>query len=150
MASSVLLAKGSKLYRKNPVSSVYEEVVQCLTLAWPSTVQEWIDISNHSSPGGYKEYEQGQRDVGAFSVEIFWNPRAIAMHATIYDDAVAEPMVLRTWGIILPNALDGCKFDAFLGSPGSTLTITDAVKMTFSMRTTGQPVRITTGFAGLT
>lgn len=148
--STALLAKGSKLYRKNPVSSVYEEVVQCLTLAWPSTTQDWIDITNHSSSGGYKEWVQGLRDVGAMSIEIFWNPRAIAMHGTIYDDSIAEPMVLRTWGIILPNALDGVKFDGFLAAPTGTLSITDAVKLTFTMRTTGAPTRITTGFAGLT
>lgn len=148
--STVLLAKGSKLYRKNPVSSVYEEVVQCLTLALPSTTQEWIEVTNHSSAGGYKEWEQGLRDVGAISIEIFWNPRAIAMHGTIYDDSVAEPMVSRRWGIILPNALDGWQFDGFLASPSGNLNITEAVRVTFTMRTTGAPVRILTGFAGLT
>lgn len=149
MASSVLLAKGSKLYRKNPVSSVFEEVVQCLTMALPSTTQEWIEITNHSSTGGYKEWEQGLKDVGTISVEIFWNPRAIAMHGTIYDDAVAEPLVLRTWGIILPNALDGWQFNGFLSSPSGTLNINEAVRVTFTMRTTGAPTRITTGAAGL-
>jgi len=149
MASQVLLAKGSKLYRKNPSTNLYEEVVQCLTLAWPSTVQEWIEITNHSSTGGYKEYAPGLKDVNTISVEIFWNPRDIAMHGTIYDDAVAEPPVSRKWGIILPNTLDGAGFDGFLSSPAGTLTINEAVKMTFTLRVTGAPTRVTTGTAGL-
>ena|SRR5689334_10733850 len=151
MASNVLLTKGSKLYRKNPTTSVYEEVIQCLTLAWPSTVQEWIDITNHSSSGGYKEYAPGLKDVATFDAEIFWNPRSIAMHGTIYDDAVAEPPILRSWGIILPNALDGVGFSAFLSSPKSELGSNPAaaVKMSFTMRVSGAPTRVTTGTAGL-
>jgi hypothetical protein len=148
--STVLLAKGSKLYRKNPTSSVYEEVVQCLTMGLPGTVQEWIEVTNHSSTGGYKEWVPGLKDVGAISIDIYWNPRAIAMHGTIYDDAVAEPPIQRSWGIMLPNALDGWQFAGYLAAPTGTLNINEAVRLTFTMRTTGAPLRITTGFAGLT
>lgn len=149
MASSVLIAKGSKLYRKNPSSSVYEEIVQCLTIALPSTRQDWIDITNHSSAGGYREWTPGLKDVAEMAVDIFWNPRAIALHGTIYDDAVATTPLTRSWGIILPNALDGWSFDGILGAPTGDLNIDRVVQVTFTMRVTGQPIRITTGVAGL-
>lgn len=148
MASNVLLAKGSKLYRKNPSSSVYEEVVQCLTLAVPSITQEWIDITNHSSSGGYHERTPGLKDIANISVDIFWNPASIAMHATIYADAIADVPALRRWGILLPNALTGWNFDAYLVSPSGTLNIDRAVQLTFGMQVTGQPTYVSTGTAG--
>ena len=107
-------------------------------------------MTNHSSAGGYKEWVPGLKDVGAMTVDIFWNPRAIALHETIWDDAVAEPPQERTWGLILPNALDGWQFNGFLSAPGGNLNINEAVRVTFTMRTTGAPIRIETGFAGLT
>jgi hypothetical protein len=149
MASSVILAMGSKLYRKNPTSSVYEEVVQCKTMAIPGITQEWIEITNHSSTGGFKEWAPGLKDVKEMTVDIVWNPRSIAMHATIYDDANLATPLLRTWGLILPNALDGWQFDGFLSAPTGNLGLSEAVTLTFSMRVSGNPVRITTGSAGL-
>lgn len=148
MASNVLLAKGSKLYRKNPTSSVYEEVVQCVTLAVPSISQEWIDITNHSSSGGYRERVPGLKDVANISVDIFWNPASIAMHATIYADAILETPLVRRWGILLPNALTGWNFDAYLGAPSGTLNIDRAVQITFGLQVTGQPTYVSTGTVG--
>src|SRR5215471_1169649 len=105
--SSYILAKGSKLYRKNPTSSVYEEVPQCVILNAPSIRQDFDDITNHSSAGGFKEYAATLRDGGELALELLWDLINIPIHATMYDDSVAEPLPVRLWGIILPNGLNG-------------------------------------------
>src|SRR5215471_834175 len=147
--SSYILAKGSKLYRKNPTSSVYEEVPQCVILNAPSIRQDFDDITNHSSAGGFKEYAATLRDGGELALELLWDLINIPIHATMYDDSVAEPLPVRLWGIILPNGLNGWALPAFNTSPNIPLDFTKAIRAGFTLRVSGNPTRITGGTASL-
>ena len=145
MSSNYILAKGSKLYRKNPSTLLYEAVPQATVLNAPSITQDFDEITNHDSSGGFKEFAATLRDGGSLSFEVIWDVVNVAMHATIYDDAVAEPLPVRSWKILLPNLLNGWTFDAFLVSPNIPLDFTKAIRASFTLRVTGQPIRITTG-----
>ncbi len=140
--STPLLAKGSKLYRQNPSSAVYEEIVQCTILNAPAITQDFDDITNHSSTGGFKEYAATLRDGGEIAIEILWNPVSISLHGTLYDDAIAEPLPIRAWKIFLPNGINGWSFSAFLTSPSVPLDFTRAIRASFNLRVSGQPVRL--------
>jgi len=142
MASYALLAKGSSLKRKNPTTSLYEDVPQCTILNAPSITQDFDDITNHSSAGGFKEYVATLRDGGELSVEVVWDPINVAIHGTIYDDAVAEPLPLRDWKVLLPNGTSGWTFSAFITSPNIPLDFTKAIRAAFTLRISGQPVRV--------
>jgi hypothetical protein len=111
-----MLAKGSKLYRKNPTSSTYEEIPQCTVLTGPQIRQDFDEITNHSSPGGYKEYAATLRDGGELPLEVLWDIINIPIHVVLYDDSVAEPLPVRLWGIILPGGLPA-GVSRFLTSP---------------------------------
>lgn len=143
--SSYILAKGSKLYRKNPSTLLFEAVPQATVLNAPQIVQDFDDITNHDSSGGFKEKAATLRDGGDLQFEVLWDIVNISMHATIYDDAVAEPLPVRTWKILLPNLLNGWSFDAFLTSPNIPLDFTKAIRASFTLSITGQPTRLTAG-----
>jgi hypothetical protein len=147
--STYMLAKGSKLYRKNPTSSVYEEIPQCTVLTGPQIKQDFDEITNHSSPGGYKEYAATLRDGGELPLEVLWDIINIPIHVVLYDDAVAEPLPIRLWGVILPGALHGWGFPGYLTSPAPNLDFTKAIRMGATVRISGAPTRVTTGTAGL-
>lgn len=141
MATSALLAKGSKLQRKNPSTSNYEDVNQATILNAPAITQDFDDITNHQSPGGFKEYLATLRDAGELAVEFIWDPINIPMHGTIYDDAVAEPLPLRDWKILFPNGINGWSFSAYVTAPKVPLEVTRALRASFTLRVSGQPTR---------
>jgi len=143
--STAILAKGSKLYRRNPTTSVWEAVPQATVLNAPAITQDFDDITNHDSSGGYKEYVATLRDGGELGIELLWDVVNIPAHGVLYDDAVAEPLPVRSWAIMLPNLLNGWSFSAYLTSPNVPLDFTRAIRASFNLRVTGQPTRLTAG-----
>lgn len=98
-ASQILAAKGALLHRFN--GATYDLIPQCRTLNSPDIVQDYLDGSNHDSPGAFKEYVAGFKDGGELPLEIVWNP-AITLHVTIYNDLLSQSII--TWRVIMNNA----------------------------------------------
>ena len=53
MASTAFFPKGSQLQRKNPSTTVYENIPQAVSIGFPGSTQEFDDITNHDSPSGF-------------------------------------------------------------------------------------------------
>ena len=132
---------GSKLYRKNPVSAQYEEVPQVISMGFPGSTQEYDDITNLGSPAGYRERVATVKAPRDMPVEILWNP-AVAMHKTLITDSATNPVPLREWKVLFPNASDGFTFSAYPGSPDGTLTPLAAARVTFTLGVSGEIVSI--------
>lgn len=145
MPSTYILAKGSKLYLKNLTTLVYDAIPQATVLNAPSITQDFDDITNHDSSGGFKEKAATLRDGGSLAIEVVWDVVNIAIHATLYDLSVAEPLPLRDWKILLPNLLNGWSFAAFVVAPNIPLDFTKAIRAGFTLEVSGQPTRLTAG-----
>lgn len=141
--STAFFPKGSQLQRQNPSSGVYENIPQCKSIGFPGSTQEYDDITNHDSPGGYAERIATIKTPRDVSVEILYKPDD-AMHNTLFDDAEASPVPLRTWRIMFPapHATRGFQFTAYPASPDGQLLPTAASVITFTLGVSGAVTRL--------
>lgn len=143
MASTAFFPKGSQLLRKNPTTSVYEAIPQCTSIGFPGSTQEYDDITNHDSVGGYAERLATIKTPRDVPVEILFVPDN-AMHSVLFDDAEASPVPLRTWRIMFPApyATRGFQFDAYPASPDGQLLPRNASRVTFTLGVSGAVTRL--------
>ena len=143
MASTAFFPKGSQLQRKNPSTSVYENIPQAISIGFPGSTQEFDDITNHDSPAGFAERLATIKTPRDVPVEILYIPDN-AMHGVLFDDAEASPVPLRNWRIMFPApyATRGFQFDAYMASPDGQLLPRNASRVTFNLAVSGAVTRL--------
>jgi hypothetical protein len=136
--TQAIKAQGTEL--KVTIGGTPQTISEVLSLGGPTLSSDLIDVTNHSSPGAYKEFILGGKDGGEVSFDINYDPPHLTHNAStgllaMYDAQSTEAFTLvfkstpnYTWtfnGIIQdfqPNA-----------EIGSQLTASVTVKVT------GQP-----------
>lgn len=137
MATQGLFAKGAKLKRKNPSTAQYEDVPQANVLNSPDIAQDYVEISNHDSPGNFKEWIDTFRDGGDIPVGLIWNP-ALPMHVTIYNDLLAQTEL--DWRVVMNNATSTTwDFKARVSRFNVPLPHDQAVVAQMSLKVTANP-----------
>lgn len=105
------LGKGTKLQRKNPVGGAYEDIAQVRSIDGPSSSSDQVDVTTHSSVGGYREFIPGLKDGGELNFELIVDP-ADAGFTNVNADFEAQ--LNREWRVILSDA--GTATIDFLGA----------------------------------
>lgn len=138
MASQAIFAKGSKLQRKNPATSVYEDIPQLRIIPTPRATQQYADSTNHDSPGGFEENEPTIKtgDDLPFTLVYHFN---IALHTQLYDDFVAQTKL--NWRVLFPGGTAGWDFEARVSSFDMPLDFSQIAVLSASLRVTGEPTR---------
>lgn len=117
---SAYLALGTELQIETEPDN-FETIPGCQSLAGPGATREAVDVTSHSSTGGYREFISGLRDGGEITCDINW----------LFDDDVQnvletafdadEPYAFRVrypWLTpVLYDAFDGLVTDLTSASP---------------------------------
>lgn len=66
------------------IASVFTDVPYCQSITGPDETFDTIDVTTHSSTGGYREFITGLADGGELTVTLNWHPDE-ATHAALQD-----------------------------------------------------------------
>lgn len=120
---------------------VFTEIPGCGNFGGPGDTRDTVDVTSHSSTGGYREFITGLRDGGEVSCDINWlfdDPAQLALEtAKASDDAgnfqMYFPMATANNLLSFAGLVTGLEWDG---------PIDDAVKRSLTVKITGP---ITTG-----
>jgi hypothetical protein len=142
-ATQALYLKGSTLWRKNPVTLIFERVAQMRLVPVPTATQEYADSTNHDSEGAFEENEPTIKRGDESGATLVFHPD-IAMHNQIYDDFINQTKLI--WRSFFPDGVRGFEFTARVsryGFGGGGLSFTDIAQLEYSLKVTGLPTRLT-------
>lgn len=98
-----------------------------------------IDVTDHDSDDGYREYAQGLKDGGSVSIEgHFLNDTTQIALKTLLDSGTAVPCEIN-----FPSALAKWTFDAFVTSIGTEEPFDDKIAFKATLKITGKPELVT-------
>jgi Lambda phage tail tube protein, TTP len=103
----------------------------------PSLTQDLLDVTNHDSPQGAKEFIGGLLDAGELSFDINFQPTN-AVHKQVYNDLTNR--VKRNFQLIYPGAIAQDTFTALIAKFDGTADEKDRLLTTITLRITGWPV----------
>jgi hypothetical protein len=109
MASQLLSLFGSKLQRKNPSTGVFEDVPQMVIVPVPSATQNYLEGTNHDSPGRFEENEPGIKTGDEIPASLRYH-YDIALHVQLFNDFVNQTKL--TWRALFPGGVHGYEFEA--------------------------------------
>lgn len=96
-----------------------------------------IEVTDHESPDGYKEYIQGLKDGGELEVSGNFYPTNTGQSALISD---INGGTIRTAVITLPGSVGTWIFDAYVKGFTTSTPIDGQVQFTATLKVTGKPV----------
>ena len=140
--SSAVHAFGSFLKRGDGGSpETFTTIAEILTLPFPKLSHETIEVTNHSSTGGWREFKPGLKDGGEFSIDVNYLPTDATHNATtgmLYD--LAANNGTRNYQIVMSNALSNVwAFSAIVTGFEVDASIDSQLKATITFKVTGQP-----------
>jgi len=134
-----IFGKGTLLQREDsPGSGTYTTVAQVRTIDGPSFDSEEIDVTNHDSPGNFREFIGGLLDAGEITGELILDPNDGTHDAStgIYADMAAR--TVREWRIRIPSTPTvDLTFDAFVKSFPLSFPSDAAITGNFTLRVSG-------------
>ena len=135
MSQNAVLSQGTKLYRQNPSTLVFEAIPEIFQITGPDATKPEIRQTDFDSTG--EEYSGGLPDFGRITAEMFLR-LTLAIHAAIYADFADTTSPKRTWRLDL---IDGKKFTFTAAVFGLPINIAqgDSVKATATFRLSGAP-----------
>lgn len=60
------------LWQVETSTGVYETIPKVGSISGPGRSRETVDVTNHSSPAGFREYIGGLRDGDEISADVYW------------------------------------------------------------------------------
>lgn len=134
MGADAVLTQGTKIYRKNPSTLLYEAIPGILSIGGPDSTKSEIDVSDLDSAA--KEFKGGLADFGRVSIETYYNSVAATTHAALYADFNDATSPVRRFRI---DFLNGKKwwFQAYVAAFPAAIQPNDTVKTTITLRCSG-------------
>lgn len=140
MTSAAFWAYGSTLQLGNGATpEVFMDIAEIIDLTPPNMSRDEIDVSNHDSSDGYKEYIPGWRDGGEVAVRANWLPTNTTHDATTGMLASFNNDDAHNWRIVLPNNLLTIPLRGFLTAFEPDLPIEEQGDLTMTIKVTGKP-----------
>jgi len=115
MTSSAFWAYGSILQAGDGATpEVFTSVAEITELVPPAMSKDSIDVTNHGSSDGYREFIPGMRDGGEVSFKANWLPTNATHDGTTGLLESFNDDELHNWKIIAPDTLITIAFSGFL------------------------------------
>lgn len=133
-------AFGAKLYRREANGNGewpegWVRITNAFNIERPSLEKEEIEVTDHDSPDGYREYIPGLKEGGNFSAELNWRPK--------HDKLVMEDYESdRVWDyrIVFPTSQKHAwTFPAFVTSYESELDVEEKMEAQVEWKVAGKP-----------
>jgi len=123
----------------SPGAGTYTTIGGVRDISGPTFEAEEIDVTDHDSANGFREYLQGLKDAGELTAEINFEPD-VTLHDQLFDDLVAG--TTREYRIRLAQMGTpyNLTFDAFVKSMPNNFPVGQQVTANLTLRITGAPV----------
>lgn len=136
MASKQIIAYGATVERSLD-DSTYTAIPECKGVAVPVVTQEYPEVTSMDSPGGFREYIKGLKDLGEITVPCGYT--AAGYEQQVADNAAPDAVYYRVTLRPQPDQSTGDVFE-YRGFPTPQLEDNGAgepVGMSITIRTTG-------------
>ena len=142
MAEDARKTHGTKLLRDGT------EVARLLNISPPEVTRDDMDVTDHDSPDGYKEYIPGLKDGGEVSIEGHLIPTDDTQKGLLAAVDINEP---EPWTIEFPTVPKlRITFDGYVKSyKVGDAPVDDVMKFTAVIKVTGKPEIVTEESGGL-
>jgi hypothetical protein len=138
-ASEIVFAKGSKLYREDPISKMFEAVPQMRIIPVPAATQQYADGTNHDSEGGFEENVPTIKTGGDLPFVLVYSPNK-SLHKQLYDDFIDQPKL--KWRTVFPDGINGWEYEARVSAFEMPLDYSAVAFLNGSLKVTGMPQQI--------
>jgi len=121
------------------IASVFTPIPYLQSITGPDATFDIIDVTTHSSTGGYREYITGLADGGEVTVTINWSPGE-ATHAAL--QAAQDARELTAFQLWWPNVGedDLVDFNGYVTGLPRNSPIDAQITRDLTIKVTGQPV----------
>ncbi len=139
MASIAKTAQGTLLKRGDGASTeAFTTIPGIHRITGPDIRHDLIDVTDHESTGGFREFLPGLKDGDNVVAEMFWVP-SNAVHKNLRVDSYAD--IKRNFELIFPdtseNTVDLAGY--IVGFPAAA-AVGDPMRNTLTIKVTGEPV----------
>jgi predicted secreted protein len=127
------------------IASVMTDVPYCQSITGPDETFDIIDVTTHSSTGGYREKITGLADGGELTVTLNWHPEE-ASHAALQAALTARELTAfqLSWSALTDYATDNLMdFDGYVSGLTRASPIDAQITRDLTITITG-PVDVST------
>ena len=140
MATEARLGYGTLLQRYTSASWV--TVAEQITINGPNLSSDDVEVTNHDSPGGSKEYIPALMDTGEISWEGNFIPTNASQQQMLTDQ---KNRTVADWRIVLPDATDidnrtKWTFEGYIRNVDFSYPTQDAMRINGTMKLAGEAV----------
>lgn len=137
--SSALAAKGTLLKVGDGAGSeTFTTIAEVLSIGGPSISQEALDVTNHSSTSGWKEYVGGLNDGGEVTFEVNYLPTNATHNATAGVLNDLENRTLRNFQLVFPGSTTW-SFAALVTKFEPSAPVDGVLRASISLKLSGVP-----------
>lgn len=132
-------AKGTLLKVGDSASpEAFTTIAQIFSLSGPSIAQEELDVTDHSSTGGWKEFIAGLKDLGEVSGELHFDGAQTTQDETTGLVARVSDGTVKNYRITFPDGTN-VTFAALVKSFEFAANVGDKLTAAFTLKATGAP-----------
>ena len=117
----------------------FVSLAEVTKLSPPSWKRDSIDVSNMSSPSGYREFLAGWRDGGEVKIEANWLPLNPTQDSTTGLLASFEDNVNHNFRLVLPDDLATISFRGHVTAYEPDLDLEKQGLLSVTIKVTGRP-----------
>lgn len=132
-----LAAFGTKLQLLT-TGATYVDIAGVTNIKLPVGTVTPIDITNHQSDDGYREFVTGLKEGGDITVDINYLPQTHTVFTDLLNPAVGSTGT-KTWRIELPLG-HKWDFDALLTGFDISAPVDDKLSATVTLKISGRPI----------
>lgn len=105
----------------------------------PSLSQDELDVTDHGSPNGFREFIGGLKDAGEVSGELLFDPKNATHDAISGLINELEEGLVKNYQILFPDA-SKCTFKALVTAFEPSAPLDGRITASFTMKVSGMPV----------
>jgi len=132
--SNAVFARGT-LLKIDDGAGNYTTIPECMNIKGPALVLDTVDVTNHDSPSGAKEFIGGLLDGGTVTADINFQP-SNAVHKQLYGDMFNR--VKRNFKLVYPDTSTDT-FVALVTKFDPSASEKDRLLTALELRITGWP-----------
>lgn len=122
-------------------------IVELTEINGMSLTADTIDVTNLSSPGGFREFILGMKDSGEVSISGWFNPQDTNGQIAIYNAYLTS--VISSFSILFSSSIASWTFNGVITNFETSVSMEDAVTFSATIKVSGQPTLGLTASAGL-
>lgn len=138
MTSAAIWAYGSKLQISDDAGN-YSDVAEITELTPPAMSRDSIDVTNHASASGYREFISGLRDGGEVKFKANWLPTNSTHDGTTGLLESFNDDINHNWKIILPASLITITLVGHLTAFEPDLPLEEQAQLSGTIKVSGKP-----------